>query len=361
MRILQIIDSLDIGGAEKMAINYANSLANTIEFSGLVSTRKEGLLKNQINSNVAYLFLNKKNVIDFIAIFKLRKFCKVNNVTHLQAHSSSFFTAFLIKITLLDIKIIWHDHNGLSEFISTKKTFLLRICSYFFEGIVVVNYQLKNWADKVLKCKQCIYLPNFTVLATTEKKETTLLGEEDKKIVCLANLRFQKNHFLLIDVAALLKVSHPNWTFHLVGKDFHDEYSENVKNKIKECKLENNVFMYGSRTDTQNIIQQADIAILTSQSEGLPVALLEYGLNKKPVVSTKVGEIPMIIKNGINGYVVDRYDVDGFYKYLVVLIENTTERQRVSESLYQTIVENNSEKAVINEYLGWLQKIKYAK
>ena len=126
MRIVQIIDSLDIGGAEKMAINYANSLVNTIEFSGLVSTRKEGLLKNQINSNVAYLFLNKKNAIDFIAIFKLRKFCKVNKVTHLQAHSSSFFTAFLVKITLLDIKIIWHDHNGLSEFIYQILLFLLQ-------------------------------------------------------------------------------------------------------------------------------------------------------------------------------------------------------------------------------------------
>ena len=42
MRIVQIIDSLDVGGAEKMAVNYANALVGRIEFSGLVVTRAEG-------------------------------------------------------------------------------------------------------------------------------------------------------------------------------------------------------------------------------------------------------------------------------------------------------------------------------
>ena len=40
MRILQIIDSLEAGGAERMAVSYANALANEIEFSGLIATRK---------------------------------------------------------------------------------------------------------------------------------------------------------------------------------------------------------------------------------------------------------------------------------------------------------------------------------
>ena len=56
MRIIQIIDSLDIGGAEKMAVNYANSLAKNIEFSGLIATRKEGELITKIQDGVSYLF-----------------------------------------------------------------------------------------------------------------------------------------------------------------------------------------------------------------------------------------------------------------------------------------------------------------
>ena len=59
MRVVQIIDSLDIGGAEKMAVNYANALSEKLEFSGLVATRAEGNLKSQLNSSVSYFFLKK--------------------------------------------------------------------------------------------------------------------------------------------------------------------------------------------------------------------------------------------------------------------------------------------------------------
>lgn len=44
MRILQLIDSLEAGGAERMAVTYANALVQEIAFSGLVATRKEGPL-----------------------------------------------------------------------------------------------------------------------------------------------------------------------------------------------------------------------------------------------------------------------------------------------------------------------------
>ena len=119
MRIVQIIDSLEGGGAERMAVNYANALLGKVSFSGLISTRKEGLLSHQIDEKVLYLFLNKKRRIDFKAVFKLRKYLKSNKVEIIHAHSSSFFIAVLVKLTLPKIKIIWHDHNGLSEFLSS--------------------------------------------------------------------------------------------------------------------------------------------------------------------------------------------------------------------------------------------------
>ena len=72
MRVVQIIDSLEIGGAERMAVNYANVLAEKISFSGLITTRKEGQLKSQIDSKVSCLFLRKKKTIDFKAIFRIR-------------------------------------------------------------------------------------------------------------------------------------------------------------------------------------------------------------------------------------------------------------------------------------------------
>ena len=51
MRVLQLIDSLNAGGAEKLAVSYANTLADMSLVSFFCATRCEGVLKNQINYN----------------------------------------------------------------------------------------------------------------------------------------------------------------------------------------------------------------------------------------------------------------------------------------------------------------------
>ena len=71
-----------------------------------------------------------------------------------------------------------------------------------------------------------------------------LKGIEGKRIVCLANLRLQKDHFLLLEVAKKLKEFHPEWTFHLIGKDFQDAYSRQIKDLIVSFHLEKNVFLW---------------------------------------------------------------------------------------------------------------------
>ena len=356
MRIAQVIDSLEVGGAERMAVNYANALLNKTGFSGLVVTRKEGPLKNDLHQSVGYCFLDKKSTIDRKAVLRLLHFCKSNKITHLQPHSSSYFTAFLVKLLAPGIQIIWHDHNGLSEFLGSGKWMPLKIASFFFKGIVVVNYQLKNWAEKELYCKHVLYLPNFTNIEQ-KNQETILHGISGKRILCVANLRDQKNHFLLLRVAKIIKEIHPLWTFHLVGKDFNDAYSAKLNEEIISMELSSHVFLYGTKSDTGNIIAQSDIAILTSKSEGLPVALLEYGLLKKPVVVTQVGEIPLIIKNKVNGFIVASDDADAFAVALLELIADETLRNAFGAALYETISENNSEQAVLSKYLNWLKEI----
>jgi glycosyltransferase involved in cell wall biosynthesis len=354
MRIIQIIDSLDAGGAEKMAVNYANALSHKIEFSGLVTTRREGELKNQLNNGVNYLFLKRKRTFDLRAIIIFTKYCKKNQIEYLQPHSSSFFTAILVKLIFPKIKIIWHDHNGLSEFLSTRKSFALKIASFLFEGIIVVNNHLKKWAESELNCRKIMYLANFTSLNKNEVSLTNLKGKNGNRILCLANLRIQKNHFLLLDVAEKILESHPEWTFHLVGKDFNDDYSNQIKKLINSKNLSENVFIYGSKNDITAIISQADIGILTSQSEGLPVSILEYGLSKKPLVSTEVGEIPSIINSGINGFLVPKYDKVKFYESVVKLIENESLREIMGEKLYETILVNYSENTIIESFLNWI-------
>jgi glycosyltransferase involved in cell wall biosynthesis len=354
MRIIQIIDSLEAGGAERMAVNYANALAVEIEFSGLVTTRKEGTLLDQINQNVSYLFLNKKRQMDIGALLRLRSFVLKNKVTHIHAHSTSFFLAFLLKIIHPTVKLIWHYHYGNNEILSKKRVLFFKIGIPFFSGIIAVNQKLKTWLLTDLKAKKVIYLANFPCESDGLTEKTVLKGN-GKRIVSLANLREDKNHFLLLEVAQKLKKSHSDWTFHLVGKDFKDEYSSQIKKLIQEYCLENTVFLYGSKNDIANVLSQSDIAVLTSKSEGLPVVLLEYGLCKKAVVVTRVGEIPMIVQHGKNGFIVDSNESELFYQSLVDLINNEMLRLDFGNALYGNIQADYTAESVIKKYLKWLQ------
>ncbi|WP_298304407.1 glycosyltransferase [Flavobacterium sp.] len=361
MRIIQIIDSLDIGGAEKMAVSFANSLSSRMEFSGLVVTRKEGSLKKSIKDDVNYFFLRRKHRFDFWAVMRLRNYCKKNDVRTIQAHSSSFFIACMVKMIYPKIQILWHDHNGIGVIPKREGAIYLQFFSFFFKGIIAVNTELEAWARRKLFCKNIIYLQNYVVEKNDFDKTTLLKGEDGKRVLYLANLRHQKNHFLLVDVVKKVHNDFKDWTFHIVGNDSNNDYSTRLKAKIKEYNLENVIYIYGSKQDTEHIINQCDIAVFTSNSEGLPVALLEYGLFCKPVVSTSVGQIPYIVQHGKCGFISKIGDSEAFSVNLSTLMADKELRLKFGKEIHKVILETYSEQVVIDKYFSWILDLKNIK
>ena len=104
-------------------------------------------------------------------------------------------------------------------------------------------------------------------------------------------------------------------------------------------------------------MNQSDIGILTSVSEGLPIAFLEYGMQPLPVVVTAVGELPNIVNNGVNGWLVLSNDAEFFCKALIALIADLSMRNRMALALQQTVLEGYSSKRVLQKYLQWLESL----
>jgi len=353
MRVLQLIDSLEAGGAERVAVNYANGLLNRIDGSYLCATRAEGLLKSSVNNAVGYLFLNKKATIDVSAIWRLYRFIKKEGITVIHAHSSSYFLATLITILNPKLKLVWHDHYGKSEFLEQRPKRVLQCCSKYFDHIFSVNSKLKDWASSQLKAKTVSYLPNYAVVGDTVLS-TRLKGTEGKRIVCLANLRPQKDHLNLLQAFKLVAKNNPDWTLHLIGKDFEDDYSRQVFEYIKSEALEDHVFFYGSCADVSAILLACNIGVLSSHSEGLPLALLEYGLANLAVVSTNVGECNQIIKNEKTGLLVNAENSKTLSVAIMSCIEELDLRNSYAKQLTRLINTDFSEtttlQAIVNTY-----------
>lgn len=161
IRVIQLIDSLEPGGAERMAVSYANALNRIVGFGALVTTRSEGSLKNQLDKNVVYGFLNRTSIFDFKALFFLRRLVVQNKITHIHAHSSSVFFGVLLKVLYPKLQFIWHDHYGKSEMLDQRPFLALKIASLFVSKIIAVNFKLKNWAQEKLFCARVVFFTQF--------------------------------------------------------------------------------------------------------------------------------------------------------------------------------------------------------
>lgn len=347
MRTLQLIDSLNAGGAERVALNYANLLTGKVEQSFLCATRSEGLLKEDLRKDVGYLYLNRKKIFDLQAVFKFLDYIKRNRINIIHAHSSSYFFASIIKLLYPKIKIVWHDHFGNRPNSRLLLRLILKLCSIFFSKVIVVNNNLKKWAEHNLFCKDIIYVRNFPFFSQTEKM-TQLKGVNGKRIICLANLRPEKDHITLINSFSEVVKLYPEWTLHCVGNDVEDDYSMSVKKMITELNLTKNVFFYGSRQDISNILNQCEIGVLSSKSEGLPVALLEYGLSNLTIVATKVGECVDVLKSDDFGILVEPENREALKNALIYLLENEEKRELIAKNFYQEVITDYSVEAVMN-------------
>lgn len=354
LKILQVIDSLSVGGAEMMAVNIANGLINKNDVeSYLCSTRAEGQLKEKINREVGYVFLNRKKSIDVKTVIKLYKYIKECKIDIIHAHSSSFFICVFIKLMKSDLKIIWHDHYGKAEKINERKSSMLKICSNLFSSIISVNTILENWAKKELYCKNVDFIANFASLSNS-KKITCLKGSNGKRIVCVAAFRPQKDHINLLKAFVLIQKKYPDWTLHLIGKKHEDDYGQLVGDFIKKENLKDKVFLYDSCLDIKYILDQSNIGVLSSNSEGLPVSLLEYGLAGLPVVVTDVGECKRVVNN--YGLVVSKEDEVLLFKGIQKYIEDEKLSKLYARQFQNHIFENYDQKVYFSKLLNTYYK-----
>jgi len=201
------------------------------------------------------------------------------------------------------------------------------------------------------------FIPNFATVEQIQQKTTSLRGNDERRIVCLANLKSPKNHLAILSAFKNLELSNLGWSLHLVGKDFNDDYSSVLKDFVKENNLDNSVFIYGSKNDIQHILTQATIGILASSSEGFPVTILEYGLAKLPVVSTNVGYCSEVIHDNVSGLLFNPLDNIQIQNQILKMIFDKQLRDKIALELYESVSNNYSKDKIIDILLSRYKQI----
>ena len=347
--LMQITDSLSPGGLERMAVNLANALPADLYDSHLCTTRGEGPLEALVEERVGRLRLRRRGRLDLGALRRLTGYIRTKRIQVLHAHGSSIFFAVAAALFPPHPRVVWHDHFGRYD-TEQRSVWLYRLLMARVDGVIAVTEPLAEWSRRHLRVREnrVWYVPNFVTESSSQSgPDPSLPGRPGFRIVCVANLRPEKDHPNLIEAMDEVARREPRVHLLLLGQALDAGYVKSIEEEITKRRLSAHVSWLGSRSDVAAILKVCDIAVLSSASEGLPLALIEYGLAGLPAVATRVGQCEEVLAGGRAGLLVPPGSAAELAMAILSLLESPERRGVLAAQLAQRVREHYSEKRAI--------------
>jgi glycosyltransferase involved in cell wall biosynthesis len=340
--VLHLIDSLEPGGAERVAVNLVNALPRERFRPFLCATRREGPLAARVRPDVEVLSLGRRSTLDLAAWRRLARFVREREIAIVHAHSSSLFLA-----SLLPVRLVWHDHFGRFER-EERPDWLYRLALRRAAAVVSVSEGLAGWARERLQIapERVHYLPNF-VEVSPPGEIPDLPGAPGRRIVCVAHFREQKDHPTLIRALARVASEEPEAHLLLVGQEVEPGARARVEAEIAALGLGGNVSFLGARDDVPALLRGCDLGVLSSTSEGFPLALLDYGAAGLAAVATRVGQCVELLEEGEAGRLVPPRDPAALAAALLRLLRDPGLRRALGSRLAERVRARYSAAAVV--------------
>lgn len=338
MRVLQVITMCELGGAQTVVANIANAICgnhNVVVASG----EGDGKMWHMLDERVQRVHCKhlKRNISFFNELLTMYDFWKLYrkykpDVIHL--HSSK--AGILGRLVFPSKKIIYTVHGfdtirlANRRFLSLEKM-MQRCCRSI---VAVSEYDKHNLlAENINNNVSTVY--NGTSLPAVSRDISFGIPSKYKKtVLCIARVSYPKNSDLFIDVAKLL----PQYAFVWIG------------NKEPMYDTPENVFFLGNISNAAMYCSLADIFMLPSEYEGLPIVIIEAMSFGKPVVASNVGGISELVHNDVNGYTL-KNDAAVFAEKIDYILENPQVYDKMSQSSKELYNEHFTVDKMVDGYM----------
>lgn len=326
MRILQVITLCELGGAQSVVVNIANNLCSEHEVI-VASGEGDGKMWKMLDPRITRVhckFLKREISLinDMRALFELWSLYRKYKPDVIHLHSSK--AGMLGRVAFPSKKIVYTVHGFDTIRLANRKFLLLeRIMQHCCKSIVTVSkYDERNLlADKIKNNVSTVY--NGANVSSAPQQLSLGIPEKYKKVVlCVARMSPPKNPALFIDVARLL----PQYAFVWIGN---------------QCAMEtelDNVFFLGNIPNAAMYCSKADLFLLPTNYEGLPIVIIEAMGVAKPVVASNVGGVSELVHDGVNGFALEN-KAELFAQKIEYILENEQvcdKMSKASKELYDT-------------------------
>ena len=365
-KITLLISSLAGGGSESVCVTLANSFADDgWEVDLIVLNINNEVYLNHLSKKVNLVILNKKHA----------RYSFFSLLNYIFKSKPKIFLVFNYELTVIlvvlkiifnfKIKIISRNSNTLSIKLEKfkyqnfwSKYIVLNLIKFFYQKTDHVVNQCKGMQKDLIKLysnleKKSSVITNPLSLNIENYCKIYDLRKIDKQnyILCVGRLEEQKAFHFAIDAFASIKNKFPNLRLKIVGQGSLEKM---LKQQVIDLKIQNIVDFEGFQKNLIPYYLYAQATILTSIYEGYPNVLIESIALNTPVVSFNCPNGPSeIIKDGINGYLVNYMDNDDLKKKILTLLSKKFNRKDLKNSLEKNQIKNVIKKYenIINSYL----------
>lgn len=299
MRVLQVITSLQIGGAEKLLVDSVpiyQSKSIKMDVLSLNNNKSAFWEKLTQKSNGKVIGLTSKSVYNPFLIFKIIPYFKKYDIIHLHLFPTLYWVIIAKWISISKVKFVYTEHSTNNR---RRDKFFFKILDRFIynklDEIVCITEGVKNNLVKHLGNKKNIEVINNGIdikkfsCKINKNERFDFFTKDDFRLIQVSSFRIQKDHATLI---RSLKLLPERVKLLLVGDGI---LIEENKRLVIELALQDRVFFLGNRYDIAELINYCDVAILSSQWEGFGLAIVEGMAANKPVIASDIDGIREIV------------------------------------------------------------------
>ena len=219
-----------------------------------------------------------------------------------------------------------------------------------FQGLAAVSDSVaQRLLDSGVAAKKIRTIANGIDVGPFERARPLPVFEFDgnKVVGMVARLDLQKGFEYLLRATRELCAAFPALKVVIVGEGPDRQAIESM---VQRFGLQSNVILAGQHSHMPEIYAAMDVFVLPSLNEGLPMTILEAMAASRPVVATRVGAIPKVIKDGETGLLVDPGDADGLRNALARLLRDSDLGRRLGSAGHDWVSRNYTSEAMALKY-----------
>ncbi len=360
-----MIGTLHLGGAEKVVVDLSRELKNR-GVDVLICSREGGMFEKKLAGEVSYKIISKKNKNIIHYIRELIELVSKENIEIIHSHmfGNNFFGFIVAKLS--GRKIIMTTH-GMDCFISKKRRFAYKVLGRYVDRITVVSDYLKDEFNKsinrniITTVYNGIDIEKFTAQSHSLSKKSELgLSSAFPIVGVVGNIKSVKGYDILTKAVQKVFNIYKGGKLLILGeaiKPNEIQCKKELQEMIRQLNLDDHIVFLGHREDVAEILSILDIYILPSRSEGTSIALLEAMAAGKPIIASKVGGNPRVIKDGVNGFLVPAEDWQTLSDKIITLLKDQDLAIRFGKEARDFVLKNFYLSEMVSNYMKVYEEV----